>query len=111
MAAVVAALAFAAGFRSWGLHGDQRILGKLGVSIISLVAFQLFLGVIALVFRSGPDKAPTPEGAILTTIHQANGAVLLAFSSMLWVWTHRLLRPNPTNAEVGPGGTAAAGVP
>jgi cytochrome c oxidase assembly protein subunit 15 len=106
MASFVALLALTAGFRAWGLHNDLVPLKRTGVVLMLLVLLQLLLGVIALAIRTGPSKIPTPEAALLTTAHQANGALVLATASVLAVWNWRLLLPAPHTATTAPEPTA-----
>jgi cytochrome c oxidase assembly protein subunit 15 len=100
MAAFVTLVALAAGVRAWGLHGNVRQVKRAGLAVVGLVCLQLCLGVVALVMRPGPGDEPTVAGAFLTTAHQANGAALLALSSVLWVWTWRLLVPGEDAVNV-----------
>jgi cytochrome c oxidase assembly protein subunit 15 len=93
MAATVAMIAVATGFRAWGLYGDVMPVRRTGVAVMLMVCMQLLLGVIALAMRSAPSQDPTVPGAFLTTAHQANGAALLAVAAVLWVWVWRLLIP------------------
>jgi cytochrome c oxidase assembly protein subunit 15 len=108
MATLVAMVAVGCGFRAWGIHGGVGPVKKAGVAVLGLVSLQLILGIVALAFRSGPKGDPTVGGAILTTAHQANGAVLLATAAVLWVWVRRLLAPVGTAAE-SPAAGAAVG--
>lgn len=101
MAAIVLLAALLAGVRAWGLHGERRPLARAGLGVLAVVFLQVVLGVIALVFRSGPTGQPTTAGALLTTAHQANGALLLALSAVLTVWSFRLLAPVPGNVAAG----------
>lgn len=93
VAVAVAMVAVASGFRAWGLHGDLPPIRKTGVAVMAMVCAQLLLGIIALAMRATPTQEPTTAGAFLTTAHQANGAALLAVSSVLWLWVWRLLIP------------------
>jgi cytochrome c oxidase assembly protein subunit 15 len=93
MAAIVLLGALAAGVRAWGLHSNLRPLSRAGLGVLAVVLLQVILGVIALVFRSGPEGQPTAAGALLTTAHQANGALLLALAAVLTVWSFRLVKP------------------
>jgi heme A synthase len=107
MAGAVTLLVLTCGFRAWGLYGDLPVLKRSGLVLMLLVLVQLTLGVLALIFRSGPKGTPTAEGAMLTTAHQANGALLLATAAVLWVCTRRLLVHSPLEA---PGADAAENV-
>jgi cytochrome c oxidase assembly protein subunit 15 len=101
MAVIVLLAALFAGVRAWGVHSDRKPLARAGVGVLSVVVLQVVLGVIALVFRSGPEGTPTTAGALLTTAHQANGALLLALSAVLAVWSFRLFAPMRGYAEAG----------
>lgn len=88
---VIAAIIFAAG-RAWAFHGQQPILRRLGKGLIHLLLLQLVFGVVAtiLVLR-GRDSEAAPYEVALTTAHQFTGALLLAWATMLALWTRRLL--------------------
>ena len=55
------------------------------------------LGFAALFVRnlSAPDGGPHAADVIVTTIHQATGALLLATAVLAVLWSRRLLRPEP----------------
>ena len=94
-AVVVAILAFACGLRAWGLYESAAPLKRTGLVVICLVFLQLLLGVAALIFRTPLNLHPTPLHALSTTLHQANGALLMASTLTLAFWTARLLRLPP----------------
>jgi len=100
MAALVSFLVLACGIRAWGVHGAYRPLRDTGRWIMGIVTLQVVLGVIALVFRSASGGPATTEGAMLTTAHQANGALLLAVSAVLATWTWRLVIPPAHESDV-----------
>ena len=89
MAVMVTVLVMTCGFRAWGLHGGIRPLHRLGVAVLLVVFLQLVLGVMALVFWTGNAKDAPLRSAIFTTLHQMNGADLLAVCAVLAVWTWR----------------------
>ncbi|MGN6371002.1 MAG: COX15/CtaA family protein [Phycisphaerae bacterium] len=93
MAVMVSVLILACGFRSWGLHGDVRPLRRWGIGIMWVVLLQLILGVLALTLWAGNVKNAPIQSAVSTTLHQMNGALLLATSAVLAMWTWRLLKP------------------
>jgi len=69
---------------------DHRVFKRYGVLLLSLVGLQLFLGVgalIAILLHSG-EHIPVYEVA-LTTLHQANGALLLGVSVAGLAWAIR----------------------
>jgi heme A synthase len=99
MATVVLLAALACGIRAWGLNASLRPLVKSGIAVLAIVAVQILLGIIALVFRAPAGDPQSVAGAFITTAHQANGALLLAASTVLMTWTWRLLSPGEVTAE------------
>lgn len=94
---LVAALAVAVGLRSWGRHGDRPVLRRLGLALIATICLQLLLGTAALVAVFVRPGAEIPVWELLiTSAHQATGAVLLGMSTMLALWTRRLVAEPPT---------------
>lgn len=80
------------------------ILRRVGRSLIHTVGLQFLLGLVSLwaVMVSPTRGAPPPEPgggpvrtpaieAIVTTSHQAVGALLFALAALAWVWSRRLL--------------------
>jgi cytochrome c oxidase assembly protein subunit 15 len=94
MAAGVTLLAITCGFRALVLPESPKPLKRTGIAIMVVVGVQLLLGIMALIFRAPPLPAETRTtvGAIWTTAHQANGALLLASSALLWFWDLRLMK-------------------
>jgi len=76
-------------------HRDKPVLPTLGQSMILVVMLQLALGVGALILVSIVTRDPQSPAAtsevIVTTLHQANGALLLGLAMLSVVWTRRLL--------------------
>ncbi len=99
MAAVVTLLALACGFRAAVLHGGLKPLKYAGIAIMALVGIQLLLGIVALVLRPAADAPRTPQGALWTTAHQANGALLLAACTVLWTLSMRVTKSSEPPAE------------
>jgi hypothetical protein len=99
---VVVLLAVMVGGRAWGLYRGSWPVELLGKVLISGACVQVFLGIAALAVTQGKATvgSPTTIEVTITTAHQATGAVLLALSVMLHLWTQRLFRP----AEVSPKG-------
>jgi heme a synthase len=92
-AGVVTLLALVCGIRAFfmGSAPGRKPLVAVGISIFVVVAFQLLLGICALIFRPATATDPkTTISALWTTVHQANGAVLLALSAVLGLWNWRL---------------------
>jgi cytochrome c oxidase assembly protein subunit 15 len=104
LALVIVVLAAILGPRLAKAAGDGRAPAatrRVGKAISHSTAFQFFLGFGALAgAMMGSDRGPIPlhtqlEGAtpvpawevILTTLHQANGAILLVMAGLAVVWT------------------------
>jgi cytochrome c oxidase assembly protein subunit 15 len=87
---------FVAG-RAWGGHRDLPVLPAIGRTLIGLVLFQLMLGMSAMVvvWMSDPGHIRAYE-VIVTTAHQITGAMLLAGSALLALWSRRLLSLSQT---------------
>jgi len=95
LAAVVVVVAIAAGARAWGLYHGVWPIQRLGQSVLALVSVQVTLGIAALAVTQGRAVVgdPTTVEVSLATAHQACGALLLAVSVALAVWTRRLFCP------------------
>jgi len=94
LAVVVTALVVLVAGRAWFVHGEQPILRRLGRVLVGLVGVQIVLGIIAVyavLVRGSEGEAGVFEVAF-TTAHQATGALLLAMSTLLALWTYRLIR-------------------
>ncbi len=107
-ALVVVVFALAAGYTLMGGrsrdHPVRQVLPRAGLMLTILVGVQFVLGWIALfLVLHAPDRGPVPTSeqiaeapkvgaaeAIITTLHQANGALLLAAATFAWVWTRRI---------------------
>jgi cytochrome c oxidase assembly protein subunit 15 len=102
LAAIVIVLALMVGGRAWWLHRESPPMEILGKLLISLASAQVFLGIAALAVTQGKATvgSPTTIEVTITTAHQATGAVILALSVALHLWTRRLFRP----AQTSPGG-------
>ncbi len=95
---VVAAMAVIVGIRARALHHGQPVLPLLGVSLLVLIVLQLGLGFAAWVVVLAQETGRVAQWVqvIVTTSHQATGAVILATASLIAVWVWRLLRPTAT---------------
>ncbi|MHC4860760.1 MAG: COX15/CtaA family protein, partial [Planctomycetota bacterium] len=85
------------GFRAWGLHGELSQLRRTGLALLVIVVTQFSLGFAALV-AAGATAEQTERPAVdvlLTTAHQAGGALILAAAALLAAWSVRLLAPTP----------------
>jgi cytochrome c oxidase assembly protein subunit 15 len=90
---IVALLVVAAGMRSWGLYENVRPISRVGGWLAALITLQLVLGVASYVAigMKQPGAVPSWPIVAVTTFHQSMGAVLLACSTALLLWHHRLL--------------------
>ena len=95
LAAVVAMVAVAAGARAWGLYHGSWPVQRLGQLVMAVMAVQITLGIAALAVTQGRAVVghPTVFEVTIATAHQATGALLLAISVLLMVWTRRLFVP------------------
>ena len=66
-----------------------------GMAVLVIIGVQLVLGdvLLHLAWRPAEGDMPTAGAALLTTAHQANGALLLAATATLMLWTWRLYLP------------------
>jgi len=95
IAVVVFFLGLVTGFRAWGLYGDLAPLRRSGLILIGLLVVQVVMGIVALAAAGatrGQDVRPVSD-VLLTTIHQAIGALILSVSALLGAWSSRLLTP------------------
>lgn len=95
MAVVVILAAVNSGARAWGIYLDQPVLQRLGRTLLALAGVQAVLGILAYV-AAGATAGIQPRPAvdvILTTAHQATGALVLAAATTLTLWSYRLLIP------------------
>ncbi|MGH7244285.1 MAG: COX15/CtaA family protein [Phycisphaerales bacterium] len=97
-----------AAFASLGLRTPdapaQRFLRTLGTLAATCVGLQFLLGWLAfLLGGTGLEPQSIPE-VLLRTAHQANGALLLAITTIMMLWG-RALAPK---SKVGPGEPSAA---
>ena len=101
MAALVALLAVVNGIRGW--MDEQPIMRRLGLAMLLLVTLQLALGVVAtvLVVQDHPDGVIPRSEVVFTSMHQANGALLLCTAVLMAAWTHRLTTA-PASPERSP---------
>lgn len=94
MAAPVTVLAVVAGSRLWGLYPDTRQLAASGKALLAVVTVQLLLGLAALAAVGGLDARAPRAGwrAVVTTLHQTTGAILLGAVVVTALLVHRLPR-------------------
>jgi cytochrome c oxidase assembly protein subunit 15 len=101
LAAVVTALAIAAGARAWGLYPSAWPVSSLGKLTMAVVTVQVVLGIAALAATGGLAEvgSPDPLEVTLATAHQATGALLLVVVVALALWTRRLLVARPPGSS------------
>ena len=92
-AVVVLALAVSYGARLAGGYREQPLQKRLGKWLTAIVVIQVMLGVLALfaVDSFVPGAPRTGWEVLLTTAHQAGGAILLGFAVMSALWSRKLL--------------------
>jgi hypothetical protein len=74
------------------MGNGNALLKKLGISLHAVVLVQLLLGggaLVVILINKG-EAAPLYE-VIVTTLHQANGALLLGISFATFVWFRRMI--------------------
>jgi cytochrome c oxidase assembly protein subunit 15 len=97
LAAVVIVLAVMVGVRAWGVYRGAWPVDRLGKALAVLAALQGLLGIAALAVTGGEAVVGSPStvAVTVTTAHQATGAVILALSIALALWTQRLFAQDP----------------
>lgn len=107
LAGIVAVLALTCAMRAVAIFYRVGPMRRAGIALMVVVGLQLTLGVIALVFRKPITQTDVDFGtAVITTLHQTNGAIMLAVATSLATWTMRELKFDPNavdwNAPVEP---------
>lgn len=99
LAVLVATLAVTCGVRAWGLYETQPLLQRFGLILTAGTGTQICLGIGALIAREGTLRKtdPTALRVLVTTAHQACGALLLACAVAFMLWSFRLLSKTPPN--------------
>ena len=103
-AVLIAALT--AGVRAWGSHADIPPLARSGMSLIHLAGTQFVLGFAAWVATGAAGTATPLYMTLIATAHQTVGALVLAASVRLMLWSWRLLAPKTNGAPAGSAVTA-----
>ncbi len=92
-AVVVLALALAAGLRAWGIYGQEiPTLRRTGLWLTASSVLQVLLGLAALAVISN-ESVSLVLNAIITTVHQFVGALMLILAVVQTMWCYRLLTP------------------
>lgn len=81
-------------------------LRRIGLGLIIVVALQFALGWAAFFVGGAERTAANPTEALIRTAHQANGAILIAFASLAFVWSRWVLRRAGVSAVSAPAGAA-----
>lgn len=70
---------------------------RLGKALVVLASIQGVFGIAALAVTGGEAMVGSPStlAVTITTVHQATGAVILAVSVALALWTQRLFNQDP----------------
>ncbi len=108
-----------------GFSDAGRVMRRVGKTLVVAVAFQFVIGfgAWAVAGEGGPERvvpteaigtaaAPALDRTIIATIHQANGAFLLALAALALGWSYRFGRaasPAKPSTEGNPGPRPALG--
>ena len=96
----VAVLALFCILRALGFYGGQPPIKRTGFGLLHVVILQLLMGIAAFVVvpkgPRDPEAVISKLEVVLTTLHQANGALLLALATGLVAWQRRLLAVGPS---------------
>ncbi len=94
-AVIVLIVLIGAGVRAPAAMPGDRLFKRLGKSTMHTGLLQFVLGGVALWAVLAYKDAEPPAGieVLVTTKHQALGALLLAFAAMLLAWSRRLVLP------------------
>jgi cytochrome c oxidase assembly protein subunit 15 len=92
-AGIVALLTLVVGLRLTVARAKIPVLRRFGIALLALVVIQLLAGIIALIVRPPIDAPRNLAQALATTLHQTNGALLLASAACTAAWTRRVLKP------------------
>ena len=92
LAVFVTLLAIINGMRGVMMEEGQPVMRRIGLGLLVLVVLQLGLGVgaLLLVLKHQPGVPVPPLEVVVTSMHQANGALLLVAAVLMTAWTHRL---------------------
>ena len=92
LAALVLVAGLTLAVRLINLGRDFPLLRRLGHGLLHGLTLQFLLGFGALMARNlvAPHGGPHPADVVITTIHQATGALLLATTVLAVLWTRRL---------------------
>jgi cytochrome c oxidase assembly protein subunit 15 len=99
---VVVIFGMLAGFAATSVRGEHSGLGPIvrrtGRWIVVAVGLQFILGWATFSMGGKGVAAESPGQALIRTVHQANGAFLLALAVLGFVWAKRLIRVRRSSA-------------
>jgi len=95
MAALVLGAGLVLGARLTLRCQDLPTLRRVGHALMHGLAIQFLVGFVALYARGLTEQLGRPHSldVVITTVHQALGALILASAVLAVLWTRRLLRP------------------
>ncbi|MBT7352466.1 MAG: hypothetical protein HN811_08380 [Phycisphaerae bacterium] len=98
MAVMVAIMGVFVGLRASSMEGRDRVFVWLGRTLLISIGAQILLGIAAVAaVMMRPEAGTTADvpawEVLLTSAHQANGALLLALSLLLVAWYHHAFEP------------------
>ena len=98
MAVVVAIMGMFVGLRASSMEGRDRVFVWLGRTLLISIGAQILLGIAAVAaVMMRPEAGTTADvpawEVLLTSVHQANGALLLALSLLLVAWYRHAFEP------------------
>lgn len=93
VAFIVLVIATLAGSRAAARAKENNLPGlrRLGKAVVHTIGLQVVLGLVTLWLVMPYDRADPPAGIALATAHQAVGALLLGLTTLLVLWTRRLM--------------------
>jgi succinate dehydrogenase/fumarate reductase cytochrome b subunit len=68
------------------------VVRAIGIALAGFAIFQFMLGWLAFLVAGRDLKAQSIQDALVRTIHQADGAILLAIAVAAFVWGRKLWR-------------------
>ena len=98
LAALVTLLAVLNGIRGMLMPEGRPVMRRIGLALLILVSLQLLLGIAATlaVFSHEPGMPVPIFEVLVTSAHQANGALLLGAAVLMIAWTCRsITTPEP----------------
>jgi len=92
---IVLVFGLMSGFAAAAVHGQLEGLGptirRTGKWLVGVITVQFLLGWATFSMGGRELQAPNAAAAIMRTVHQANGALVLALAVVLFFWVRRLI--------------------